>query len=522
MTMTEFISNTAKLELLTKASRGAKVCMRPSAKALQLLTGRPLQVAAVVVTLTTIVIIAVKMGNRLCGCGRDTSEEVDPVPQLYAEGAAAWMRYLDEGHKPSDLAETIEKSNEALDAAQDDHPQRNDILLMLSFAMLEQNLDQASLETIEKHFSELEGWKDLGKADACAIAARLASGYHESYNQAPSDSDFERCLSSYTRVRKYSDKLEDRTEANLKIAALHQQRGQFEAAMGVIDNAKSTCPPDRPNLLSAISMAKFALYQDMYKSTGSSEELEKAIAEGEDALQIQSDMLPARRAALLTGVAQFICALSEAQPPEVDFEGRMRDAIRYARESVGLNAGEQGIEATIVLANALSSRRIEPTTEELDEAIGLYRKAKEGLGSDQELLASLAGAIGFRCERGGEVVSAGTTFQSAVKLYEEALATSTDNRWNSSIANNIAWIYVEKANRTKNEADYEKARDNYLKAASYLEEVGSDLGDTNDVGYFRDQAEAVTGTITTLKQGSVAVGRKLTPKRLSTAEGRLR
>jgi hypothetical protein len=61
---------------------------------------------------------------------------------------------------------------------------------MLIFALLEQNLDHSSLEKIENHFRELEGWSDLGKADAHAIAARMASGYHELYNRAPSDSSF--------------------------------------------------------------------------------------------------------------------------------------------------------------------------------------------------------------------------------------------------------------------------------------------------------------------------------------------
>ena len=79
----------------------------------------------------------------------------------------------------------------------------------------------------------------------------------------------------------------------------------------------------------------------------------------------------------------------------------------------------------------------------------------------------------------GEVAKNGTTVQSAVKLYEEALVASSDNRWNSCIANNIAYIYVEKANNTNDEADYENARENYLKAADYLEavETGSDPGD---------------------------------------------
>ena len=151
---------------------------------------------------------------------------MDPVPQLYTDGASAWVRYLDEGQKSSDLAESIRKCNEALGKAPKDHPQRNEILLVLIFALLEQNLDQPSLEKIEKHFNELAKWSEMEtgrKVDARAIAARLASRYHELYNQSekPSDSDFQRCLSGYTRVRDYSDKLEDWMDANLKMAALH-------------------------------------------------------------------------------------------------------------------------------------------------------------------------------------------------------------------------------------------------------------------------------------------------------------
>ncbi|RXW14532.1 hypothetical protein EST38_g11320 [Candolleomyces aberdarensis] len=465
------------------------------------------KVAAAVVAVTT---IAILMGNLLCcwRSGEDTSEEEDPASQLYREGAAAWARYLDDGQKGPDLAETIKKCNEALDAAQKEHPQRNDILLMLVFALLERNLDQPSLEKIEACFSELEGWNDLEKArkaDAHAIAAKLAAKYHGLYNQAPSDSDLERCLSSYTRVRKYSDKPEDGMAANLVIVSLYRQGGQPEKAMRAIESAKSACPPDRPDLLSSICMTKFTLHQDMYGGTGSSEELEKAIAEGEAVLQF--DIPPAQRATILAGVAQCICASSEAQPSEASVEGRIRDAIKYAREAVELNGEESSrIQASIALANALASRRIEPTIQELDEAVSLYQKA-QAFESDPELLASLAGAICFRCEKGGEVAD-GITVQSAVKLYEEALLASSDDRWNSRIANNIAYIYVEKANNTNDEADYENARKNYLKAANYLEavETGSDPGDANDIGYYRDRAKAVTETIARLKKQPTARG----------------
>ncbi|KAJ2934200.1 hypothetical protein H1R20_g2938, partial [Candolleomyces eurysporus] len=486
MTKTEFISpTTTKLDLLTKPSSSVKV-------------------AAAVIAVTTIVIL---MGNLLC-CWR-SGDDTDPVDQLYREGAAAWVRYLDNGQKQADLAETIGKCDEALDAAQKEHPQRNDILLMLVFALLEQNLDQPSLEKIEACFSELEGWNDLEKArkaDAHAIAAKLAAEYHGLYNKAPSDSDLERCLSSYTRVRKYSDKPEDRTSANLVIVSLYQQGGQLEEAMGAIESAKSACPPDRPDLLSSICMIKFALHQDMYGSTGSSEELEKAIAEGEAVFQF--DILPTQRATILAGVAQCICALSEAQPSEASVEGRIRDAIKYAREAVELNEEEGSrIQASIALANALASRRIEPSVQELDEAICLYRKA-QAFESDPELLASLAGAI----------------LQSAVKLYEEALLASSDDRWNSRIANNIAYIYVEKANNTNDEADYENARENYVKAANYLEavETGSDPGDANDIGYYRKQAEAVTETIARLKDGAKVQGGDLARNNNRRLEGRFR
>jgi tetratricopeptide (TPR) repeat protein len=316
------------------------------------------------------------------------------------------------------------------------------------------------------------------------------------------------------------------------MATLYRQGGQLEEAMEAINNAKSTCPTNRLDLLSSISMTKFMLHQDMSRSTGSSQELEYAVAEGEVALQVRFDMPHSQRAMLLTGVAQSICALCEAQPHEADFEGRGRDAIQYARQSVGLSAGKQRIEAGIVLARALSSRRIKPTIQELDEAISLYRKAKdsEALRGDQELLANLANATCFRCEKGGEVPECGTTFQSAVELYQEALVASDDNRWNSRIANNIACIYVDKANNTEAEVDYRHAHENYLKAVGYLEAAAKesdDPGDVNDVGYYKDQAEAIAKTITSLKEGVRDVGsrqtaeRKPTPKRRSTARGSL-
>jgi tetratricopeptide (TPR) repeat protein len=481
---------------------------------------------------TTVVILAT-MGN-ICSGGKPEPPGTNAT-QLYMEGALAWNRFVDKGRSSSDLTEAIKKCHEALsmDAAQNEHTQRNEILLMLIFALLEQSLDQASLEEIENHFSELEGWSDLEKADAHAIAARLASGYHELHNQAPSDSSLQRCLSSYTRARKYSDKLEHWAEVTSKMAALYRQGGQLEEAMEAINNAKSTCPTDQPNLLSSISVTKFMLHRDIYRSTGSSQELEYAVAEGEVALQVQFKMPPSQRAMLLTGVAQSIHTLSEAQPPEVDFEGRGRDAIQYARESVGLSVGKQRIDASIILADALSSRRIKPTIQELDEAIGLYRKAKDSdaLSGDQQLLASLANAISFRCEE-EEDPENGTTFQSAVDLYEKALMGSDDNRWNAHIVNNIAWTYVKKANSTKAEVDYKNARENYLKAAKFLEDAGTesdDPGEENDVGYYKGKADEIAKTIAMLKERGKDVSprhtseRKPTPptKRRSTPHGSL-
>ncbi|KAJ2915421.1 hypothetical protein MD484_g5000, partial [Candolleomyces efflorescens] len=478
------------------------------------------------------------MGN-IC-CWPRPGKVMDRAPmdaaQLHQEGTSAWLRYIDNGHHSSDLAETIEKCNEALlmHAAEKKHhdTQRNQTLLTLIFALLEQNLDRPLVEKIEGHFSELEGWSDLEKVHAHAIAGRLASGYHELYNRAPSDASLQHCLSLYTKAIKYSETIKDWTELNLKMAALYRQAGHLGEAMEVIKKAKAICPADRLDLLSSISVTKFLLHRDIYKSTESNQELENAVIEGEAALRVQFDMPPSQRATLLTGVAQSICTLSEARPPGAELKGKGREAILYARESVGMSVGNQLIEARIVLADALSSRRVDPTIQELDEAISLYRKARssEALRGDQELLANLANSTCFRCETGGEVPEHGTTFQSAVDLYQEALAASSDNRWNSRIANNIACIYLGKANNTEAEVDYENARNNYLKAASYLEVVETefgDLGDANDVGYYRDQAEAIARTINRLREGVRDASprhpseRKPTPKRRSTARGSL-
>ncbi|KAJ2915405.1 hypothetical protein MD484_g4999, partial [Candolleomyces efflorescens] len=521
MSATAFISTASKLDQFNKASSSVKVCIEPRSRSLVHLTLEPLKVAALVIAATTVVFLVARMGNLCCWPRSGQGPAPADATKLYEMGALAWVRYTERGRNLADLSETIQKVNEALEAAGMDHPQRNDILLILIFALLEQRLDQSSLERIEAYFGELEGWTDLGNDDARAIAERVAI-YYQSCNQAPSDSDLDRCLSYYTKVRKYSDKPEDWANANLKIATLHQNRGQFDKAMGVIENAKSACPPGRRDLLTVMSIAKFKLHQVRWESTRSSEELEKAIIEGEAVLQIDL-MVPTECVGILVSVARCILLQSESSP-EVELGGRMENAIRYARQAVGLDTGDERtrVEIGFTLADALSSRRTQPNTQQLDEAIGLYRKTKEVLEGDAQLLANLANAISFRCEK-GEVVEDGITVQSAVELYEEALDVSDDNKWNSRIANNIACIYLEKANATKDEADYEKARENYLKAANYLEEAAenSDHGEANDISYYRDQAEIVRETIEKLKKGSDSPGRKPTPKRKLTGRGSL-
>jgi tetratricopeptide (TPR) repeat protein len=454
------------------------------------------------------------------------------VDQLYADGAAAWKRYVEEGRKLSDLNEAIEKCNTALSevTAQETHTLRNVTSRLLIFALLEQKLDQSSLENIETHFSKLEGWGELRKVDARAIAERLASRYHELYQQTQTPSDFQRCLSSYNRADKYSDTLQHRAEVNLKMVDLYGQVGRLEEALKAIETAKSTCPTDRRDLLSSIFIKKLMIHQEIYRSTGSPQELRNTVAEVEGALQTLP--LP-QRAILLTGVAQSITALYGDQPPEVDLAWRLRDAIAYARESVGLNVGEQGpqIQANLALADALSSSHAKPTTQELDEAIGLYWEAtdSEAFRGDWSVLARLANAMNARCEK-EEDPQNGKTFQSAIELYEEALIASDDNWWNSRIANNIACIYVNKANNTHAEVFYMKARENYLKAAGYLSAIGTDSSDRG-LRYYTAQAEVCSETITQLGRlygvshenlmRLALLERKLTPKRRPTGRASL-
>ncbi|KAJ2925378.1 hypothetical protein H1R20_g11683, partial [Candolleomyces eurysporus] len=409
------------------------------------------------------------------------------VDELYNSGVTAWYEYLDEIGDSSALVKAAEEYSKALDLAPQGHPLRNVILLALIFALLEQDNDQQALEKIEAHFLEIEGWNELERVYARAIASKLGAAYQ--------NFDPGRSLLHHIKARGYSDAAEDQVVSDLRIVALCRLGSEthIEHAMKTVDGAKSICPSDQPYLLSSILMTKFMLHQDKFRRSGSWEDLDKAIAEGEAALPLKMPLI--RRITFLIDVAQCICVL---QSSEFGFEKpqeRMRDAIGYARQAVELANGDErlGVHLNIVLAEALSSRFANPTATELDEAITLYRKAKIH-EEDLEILAGLAGAIFFRCEIGGEVAETETTLESAVALYETVLGASEDNDWNSRVANNLACIYLGRAQHTRDVADYEKARQNYLRAAGLC--VNSD-----DKGYYEEQAEAIKNSIATLLEG---------------------
>jgi tetratricopeptide (TPR) repeat protein len=420
--------------------------------------------------------------------------EVRNAVELFVDGIRAWNGYRHGGYNPpvGALVEAIEYYNRALESAPQGHHFRKAVLLALIFALLEQDNDRQSLEKIEEYFVEIEGWSGLETPCAHAVASKLGAAYENLHRdkQVPSRLDFESSLANYIKARGYSRTVDDQVVSESEIISLFRQ-GDVEMAMKTLDSIKTTCPSDQPDVPHLGFKAKFLHCQDKYRCSGLWKDLENVITEGEAALRIE--MQPGQRATVLTDVAHCIYVLSvkhssEASPEEI--QAKVKGAIGYARQAVELANGDKHLlnRANTTLANLLSSRSARPTVPELDEAIALYRKAKEKDQGDLDVMASLADAICFRCETGGERVYTGTTLQSAIALYKGVLAVSRDTDWNSVIANNIAAIHVESGRRTRAKADYAEASRNYARAADMST-------DSNDKAYYKTQAETINEII---------------------------
>ena len=170
------------------------------------------------------------------------------------------------------------------------------------------------------------------------------------------------------------------------------------------------------------------------------------------------------RSDVLLRMAESIWKMSEQvslKATHSNVDEKVKEAISYAREALGLVSGRNGavetrLRAQIVLAHVLASQHRNPSKKELGEAIALYEGVIAVSNGDAELFSRCAGAIGYYCERYGEDGDAGITFQSAIERYSDALAWSNEPERVGDMNKKIATMKTAKVERMGKQKMWEK------------------------------------------------------------------
>ncbi|KAF5329201.1 hypothetical protein D9611_013202 [Ephemerocybe angulata] len=388
--------------------------------------------------------------------------------------------------------------NQALTRAQSNHPSRPIILIDLVLALLEEkNPSSQHLALIELHFAEVirggpPASEELKRDDGYSITTRLGELYERLYNLSSDPSAFDRCLFNYTEAaRSYAPSPEKQIQWFLKVAHLYSTREEdanLEKALNAFYAARGLCQDEDYRQRLDISEGIYAVQKKRYLQQGEKAILERAIAECDYALTLRPQ--DGDRNRLLYEYLRGVRVLMEDHGVGSGNSLRLR-AVARGRELLALfstyypDREESKREATLLLENMLSwGRKANPSIDDLDEAIAMYTKIMERDKPrvDMNLLRHKADAIWLRSRKKKDPAG----LPEAIDLYGVAFEFDTDDpSWKPSLANNIAAIYLDKANfNNKNIEDLEKAREYYrtaVKLASNETDKASDQGQIDKI-----------------------------------------
>ncbi|KAF6744843.1 hypothetical protein DFP72DRAFT_927471 [Ephemerocybe angulata] len=431
-------------------------------------------------------------------CFSTMTEEM--VEEVHRKGNAAWEQYRSsktDRPNPRLLTEAIDFYNQALTRAQSNHPSRPIILMDLILALLEEkNPSSQHLALIELHFAEvIRGGPlasgELKRDDGYSITTRLGELYERLYNLSSDPSAFDRCLFNYTEAaRSYAPSPEKQIQWFLTVARLYSTREEdsnLERALNAFYAARGLCQDEDYRQRLDISEGIYAVHKKRYLRQGEKATLERAIAECDYALTLRPPEEDRNR--LLYEYLRGVRVLMEDHGVGSGNSLRLRAVVR-GRELLALpstypDREESKREATLLLANMLSwGRKANPSIDDLDEAITKYTEIMERDKPrvDRNLLRHKADAIWLRSRKKKDPAG----LPEAIDLYGVAFDFDTDDpSWKPSLANNIAAIYLDKANfNNKNIEDLEKAREFYrtaVKLASNETDKASDRGQIDKI-----------------------------------------
>ncbi|KAF6764358.1 hypothetical protein DFP72DRAFT_871614 [Ephemerocybe angulata] len=440
------------------------------------------------------------------------SENVD---SLYKKGLESNSLY-EASQEDARLTEATGYYARALAAADPQHPHRPNIFVDLIFALLNyRNRTRAHISAVEEYFYQVcnEYPEKLTRKQASSITIQLGTFYE---NIDPSDmrpGDIERCISYYTKAADYADSLQDQISWVLVVADLQAERmeeAHFYKALDALRTAKALCPLQYSDDLLNISNRIYEVLKNRYLTAGRRCDLEDAIAECEYLLHTRLQHDDTR---LLLRLARCNWVLLDVHGRSLaDRRTSEAAGIHYCRRVLHLLANEPNTDPTkrdalIILANVLAHGQARPGVEDLTEAIELYRQAKVPEGEDVADWSRMADAIWLHCRK----TDIRSGLDEAIAFYSRALSKSGCSRITANDANNIAAIYLEKANNTDIEA-LEHARMFYLQASRLaLEAVDQD--------YFRAMVDKITVNINILEDprtSNVSPMRRFSGERRST------
>ncbi|KAF6756290.1 hypothetical protein DFP72DRAFT_1066654 [Ephemerocybe angulata] len=423
--------------------------------------------------------------------------EKTSAEELYMMGARAWAEYLGNDQKSSQqLEDALEHYRKALQLTRGEHRLRQIILLDLIFALLEnESPSQEDLALIEEHFADLQGIKPLESNTRCYyIVTKLGGYYEELWKTSSQESDFESCIVNYSLAANYGTSKEDGVELFLVIAELHLRRKESshkKKALEAFRSARSACPQTEEWIHERYQIAKglYVTHTRLSNAGKDKAHLESAIAECGSALDLRAPQED--RLQLLVDYVRYVWVLLD------NYEGTpaaavLKKAATHGREALDWfnNTGDNdGAKHTVIvlLANILSYPSEILRKKDLDEALLLYERAEVVAPMDGDLLSKMADAVWLKSQRTNDFEGLQKAINIFVRAYDE-----TAQKLRPSIANNIATIYLEKADNT-NVPDLKLAREYYSKAEKDSTEDGRP--------YFAEKIKEIDDAVKELEGG---------------------